>query len=93
MIQVSIVCILGKGPERGGFPISYYVVCVQSSDGSRGGYITQFSHFVFCITGNQCVFDLYPQSLISCESLVTCGYSISVPDTFVMGYHTAPTYY
>ena len=35
------------------------------------------------------VFDLYPQSLKS----VTCGYSISVPDTFVMGYHTAPTHY
>ena len=39
------------------------------------------------------VLDLYPQSLrLSCESL-TCGYSICVPDTFVVGYHTAPTHY
>ena len=52
---MNIVCILGKGPERGGFPISNYVVCVQSCNGSRGGYIIRFSHFVFCITGIQCM--------------------------------------
>ena len=64
---VRIVCILGKGPVRGGFPISNYVVCIQSCDGSRGGYIIRFSHFVFCITGNQ---RIYPQSLrLSFESL------------------------
>ena len=28
-----------KGPERGGFPISNNVVCVQSCDGSRQGRI------------------------------------------------------
>ena len=48
-----MVCVSGKGPVRGGFPISKYVVCVQSCDGSKGGYIIRFSHFVFCITGNQ----------------------------------------
>ena len=33
------MCILGKGPERGGFHISNYVVCLQSCDGGRGGCI------------------------------------------------------
>ena len=37
VIQVSIVCALGKGPVRGGFPISNYVL--QSCDGSRGGIL------------------------------------------------------
>ena len=50
---VRIRFVPGKGLVRGGFPISKYVVCVQSCDGSRGGYIIRFSHFVFCITGNQ----------------------------------------
>ena len=45
------MCVLGKGPVRGGFPISNHAL--QSCDGSRGGYIIQFSHFVFFITGNQ----------------------------------------
>ena len=53
MSDLSIVCVSGKGSVRGGVPISNYVVCVQSCDGSRGGYIIQFSNFVFCITGNQ----------------------------------------
>ena len=53
------MCILGKGPERGGFPISNYVVCVQTCDGSRGGYIIGFSHFVFCIAGNQSMSLIY----------------------------------
>ena len=56
---MSIVCISGKGPERGGLPISNYVVCIQSCDGSRGGYIIQYSHFVFCIAGNQCMSLIY----------------------------------
>ena len=30
---------IGIGPVRGSFHISNYVVCVQSCDGSRGGYI------------------------------------------------------
>ena len=47
------MCVSGKGPVRGGFPISKYVVYVQSCDGSKGRYIIRFSHFVFCITGNQ----------------------------------------
>ena len=51
--DLSIVCVLGKGLVRGSFPISNYVVCVQSCAGSRGGYIIRFSYFVFCITGNQ----------------------------------------
>ena len=84
------MCIFGKGPERGGFPISNYVVCVQSCDGSRGGYIIRFSHFVFCITGNQRMSLIYT---LKVSKSVTCGYSISVPDTFVMGYHSAPTHY
>ena len=54
MSDLSKYCVcIGKGPVRDGFPISYYVACVQSCDGSRGGYIIRFSHFVFCITGNQ----------------------------------------
>ena len=53
------MCVLGKGPVRGGFPISNYVVCIQSCDGSRGGYIILFSHFVFCITCNQCMSLIY----------------------------------
>ena len=55
MSDLSIVCVLGKGLVRGGYPISNYVVCVQSCDDSRDGYIIRFSHFVFCITGNQCM--------------------------------------
>ena len=67
--------------------ISYYVVCVQSCDGSRVGILYNFSILYFELLQSTYVFDLYPQSL------VTCGYSISVPDTFVTGYHTAPTHY
>ena len=37
MSDLGIVCVLGKGLVRGSFPISKYVVCVQSCDGSRGG--------------------------------------------------------
>ena len=36
MSDLSIVCVLGKGLVRGDFSI---VVCIQSCDGSRGGYI------------------------------------------------------
>ena len=75
---------------RGGFPISYYVVCVQSCDDNRSGYIIRFSHFVFCITG--CLWYMPSMSHIMWKA-VTCGSSISVPDTFVTGYHTAPTHY
>ena len=38
---------MGKGPVRGGFHILNYVVCVQSCDGSRGGYIIQSGNFPF----------------------------------------------
>ena len=70
MSDLSKYCVLiGERSSKRRFPISNYVVCVQSCDGSRGGYIIRFSHFVFCITGNQ-----------PSKSL-TCGYSISVPDT------------
>ena len=65
-------------------------VCIQSCDGSRGGYIIRFSHFVVCITGNQCMSLIYT---LKVSMSVTCGYVIGVPDTFVMGYHTAPTHY
>ena len=86
------MCVLGKGLVRGSFPISNYVVCVQSSDGSRGGYIIQFSHFVFCITGNQCMSLIHTLKVSDYHYVsLTCGYSISVPDTFAMGYHTTPT--
>ena len=54
MSDLSKYCVrIGKGPVRGSFPISKYVVCVQSCDGCKGGYIIRFSHFVCCITGNQ----------------------------------------
>ena len=39
--------------------------------------------FLFCMFKSQTIM---PKSL-------TCGYSISVPDTLVVGYHTAPTHY
>ena len=82
---------------RGGFPISNYVVCVQSCNGSRGGYIIRFSHlkFVFCITGNQRMSLIHTLKVSDYQYVksLTCGYSISVPDTFVMGYHTTPTHY
>ena len=39
------MCILGKGPVRGGFHISNYVVCVHSCDVGRGGYIIQSGDF------------------------------------------------
>ena len=65
------MCVSGKGPVRGGFPISNYVVCIQSCDGSRSGYIIQFSHFVFCITGNQLMSLIYTLKVrLSCESLL-----------------------
>ena len=94
MSDLSKYCVhIGKGPERGDFPISYYVVCIQSCDGSRGGYIIRFSHFVFVLLAiNVCLWFIPSKSHIMWKS-VTCGYSISVPDTFVMGYHTAPTHY
>ena len=78
------VCI-GERSSKRQFPISNYVVCVQSCDGSRGGYIIRFSHFVFCITGNQRMSLIHTQKVSDYQ---TCGSSISVPDTFVMGYHT-----
>ena len=50
--------------------------------------------FPFCILyywQSTYVFDSYPQSLrLSMPKSLTCGYSICVPDTFVVGYHPAP---
>ena len=90
--------ILGKGQVRGGFHISNYVVCIQSCDGSRGGYIIQSGDFpilyYFCITGNQrmsFIHTLKSQTIM--PKSLTCDYSIYVPDTFVVEYHTVPTHY
>ena len=50
--------------------------------------------FVFCITGNQrmsLIHTLKVQTIM--PKSLTCGYSICVPDTFVVGYHTVPTHY
>ena len=59
---------MGKGPVRGGFPISIYVVCVQSCDGSKGGILYDFPILYYWQLTY--VFGLYPQSLrLSCESL------------------------
>ena len=53
MSDLSKYCVhIGEKTRKRRFP-HCYVVCVQSCDGSRGGYIIRFSHFVFCITGNQ----------------------------------------
>ena len=41
---------------------------------------------------NVCLWFIPSKSHIMWKS-VTCGYSISVPDTFVMWYHSAPTHY
>ena len=43
------MCVLGKGPVRGGFPISIYVVRVQSCDGSKGGILYDFPILYFVL--------------------------------------------
>ena len=88
------MCVLGKGPVRGGFPISIYVVCVQSCDGSKGGILYDFPILYFVLLAiNVCLWFIPSKSQTIMWKSVTCGYSICVPDTFVMGYHTAPTHY
>ena len=70
MSDLSKYCVhIGERSRKRQFPHSNYVVCVQSCDGSKGGYIIRFPHFLFCNWQSTYVFDLYPQSLISCESL------------------------
>ena len=69
---------------------------IQSCDGSRGGYIIQhwlFSHF--CTLYNwqlMYVFDFVcfipSKSQTIMPKSLTCGYSISIPDTFVVEYTT-----
>ena len=49
--------------------------------------------FVFCITGNQRLRFIPSKSQTIMPKSLTCGYSICVPDTFVVGYHTVPTHY
>ena len=90
------MCILGKGPERGGFHILNYVVCLQSCDGGRGGYIQSgdFPILYFVLLAiNVCLQFTPSKSRTIMPKSLTCGYSICVPDTFVVGYHTAPTHY
>ena len=54
MSDLSKYCVrIGERSSKRRFPHFKYVVCVQSCGGSRGGYIIRFSHFVFCITGNE----------------------------------------
>ena len=81
---------MGKGPVRGSFHILNYVVCVQSCDGSRGGYIIESGNFpilYFVLLAIKVCLRFIPSKSL------TCGYSICVPDTFVVGYHTVPTHY
>ena len=60
------------------------------------GILYKVAIFPFCILycwQSMYAFDSYPQSQTIMPKSLTCGYSICVPDTFVVGYHTVPTHY
>ena len=63
----------------------------------RGGYIIQSGNFPILyfvlLAINVCLRFTPSKSQTIMPKSLTCGYSICVPDTFVVGYHTIPTHY
>ena len=82
-------------------PAHFKLCCIQSCDGSRDGYYyTTVVIFPFCTSYYwqlMYVFDFVcfipSKSQTIMPKSLTCGYSISVPDTSVVGYYTAPTHH
>ena len=95
MTDLSKYCVhlLGKeglGPVRCGFPISNYVA-YRAVMAVGVGILYKSSHFVTCVSLILCFIPSKPQTIM--PKTLNCGYSISVPDTSVVGYHPAPTHY
>ena len=86
----------GLGPVRGSFPISNYVlyravmavgVGILYNSGDFPILYMNYWQLTYVLD-----FVCFISQTIMPKSL-TCGYSITVPDTSIVGYHTAPKHY